>query len=394
MSWRNRLQPASFRGVPFYTESADAGLGRRTETHEYPGRDTPYTEDLGRRARTISVDAYVLGADYMAARDALIAAVESPGPATLVHPYWGALSVICTDCRVAESSREGGMARFSLSFAESGEDIYPAARTDTTAALTARADAARAAAQDAFAVEFALDGQPGWVADSAVSDFEAALGAVDDLTASLTPDFTALAELQLDAARVAGTIADLVRVPVTAAAQLSARIRALAQIPQRPADAFAALVALFGRDTPVRVATTPSNQRAALNRAATDALVRRLAIAEAAALLPAAEFTHYEEASTARDALLMALDAEQLRTVDDALYVRQAALAAGVTRVISARADSLARLGTVRFQATLPALVVAHRVYGDAARAPELVARNRVRHPGFVPGGADLEVAL
>lgn len=286
------------------------------------------------------------------------------------------------------------MARFSLSFAESGEDIYPAARTDTTAALTARADAARAAAQDAFAVEFALDGQPGWVADSAVSDFEAALGAVDDLTASLTPDFTALAELQLDAARVAGTIADLVRVPVTAAAQLSARIRALAQIPQRPADAFAALVALFGRDTPVRVATTPSNQRAALNRAATDALVRRLAIAEAAALLPAAEFTHYEEASTARDALLMALDAEQLRTVDDALYVRQAALAAGVTRVISARADSLARLGTVRFQATLPALVVAHRVYGDAARAPELVARNRVRHPGFVPGGADLEVAL
>jgi prophage DNA circulation protein len=47
----------------------------------------------------------------------------------------------------------------------------------------------------------------------------------------------------------------------------------------------------------------------------------------------------------------------------------------------------------VRFSATLPALVVAHRVYGDATRADEIVSRNRVRHPGFVPGGIALEVA-
>jgi prophage DNA circulation protein len=40
---------------------------------------------------------------------------------------------------------------------------------------------------------------------------------------------------------------------------------------------------------------------------------------------------------------------------------------------------------------TIPALVLAHSLYGDAwyqsARADELVARNRIIHPGFVPAG-------
>jgi len=40
----------------------------------------------------------------------------------------------------------------------------------------------------------------------------------------------------------------------------------------------------------------------------------------------------------------------------------------------------------------MPAIVLAYRLYGDAERADEIVARNRVRHPGFVPGGQPLEV--
>lgn len=46
MTWKDRLQDASFRGVPFKVEEESAGTGRRVETHEYPNRDKPYTEDL------------------------------------------------------------------------------------------------------------------------------------------------------------------------------------------------------------------------------------------------------------------------------------------------------------------------------------------------------------
>ena len=39
MTWKDRLQDASFRGVPFKVEEESAGTGRRVETHEYPNRD-------------------------------------------------------------------------------------------------------------------------------------------------------------------------------------------------------------------------------------------------------------------------------------------------------------------------------------------------------------------
>ena len=87
--WRDRLRDASFRGVPFSVEDDDASFGRRVQTHEYPNRDKPFTEDLGRAARRLTVNAYVIGDDYADKRDRLIAAVETAGPGTLVHPQYG-----------------------------------------------------------------------------------------------------------------------------------------------------------------------------------------------------------------------------------------------------------------------------------------------------------------
>ena len=48
-TWEN-LRPASFRGVAFEVESHSESGGRRIELHEYPLRDTPYAEDLGKKA--------------------------------------------------------------------------------------------------------------------------------------------------------------------------------------------------------------------------------------------------------------------------------------------------------------------------------------------------------
>ncbi len=59
--WTNRVHPASFRGVPFQVEGDEATLGRRVQTHEYPNRDQPYTEDLGRATRRFQISAYLVG---------------------------------------------------------------------------------------------------------------------------------------------------------------------------------------------------------------------------------------------------------------------------------------------------------------------------------------------
>ena len=62
MPWREQLLQASFRGVEFQTDGHTArAAGRRAVTHEYPGRDEPYTEDLGKRTKGYSIEAWVVG---------------------------------------------------------------------------------------------------------------------------------------------------------------------------------------------------------------------------------------------------------------------------------------------------------------------------------------------
>ena len=102
MTWRNNLRPAKLGKASFQVDSADGQFVRNVQVHEYPLRDKPYVEDLGRKARRITLECYVLADiankyDYMPERDALIAELESAGTKTLVHPYLGALKVNVVD---------------------------------------------------------------------------------------------------------------------------------------------------------------------------------------------------------------------------------------------------------------------------------------------------------
>lgn len=98
-----------------------------------------------------------------------------------------------------------------------------------------------------------------------------------------------------------------------------------------------------------------------------------------------------QAAATLRDTLTDAIDTVCL-TADDATYQQWRDLRAAVVADLSARAATLPSLVTFVPTRTLPALVIAYRLYGDASRAEEIVARNDLIYPGFVPGGQPLEV--
>ena len=157
MSWKDNLRPASFRGVPFKVQDHSAEIaGREIQLHEYPGRDVPYPEDMRRKSKSFTVEAYVLGADYMSARDRLIVACDGKGPGTLIHPYLGSLSVVCTGCLLRERADEGGVGRFQLTFAEGGTNQFPTSSADQSFAINQAADAAHLATREGFANEFSV----------------------------------------------------------------------------------------------------------------------------------------------------------------------------------------------------------------------------------------------
>ena len=145
-AWRAFLQPASFRGAQFKVEVGGQAGGRRNVTQEFPERDTPFTEDMGRRARRYPITGYVIvsptNSNYLPARDALIAACEAYGPATLVHPTLGTMQVNCDTYAVSETRERGGVATFEMVFVEAGALNETGATVNTSAMATAAATTA------------------------------------------------------------------------------------------------------------------------------------------------------------------------------------------------------------------------------------------------------------
>lgn len=161
MSWRDNLRPASFRGVEFHIDERGFRTGRRIHNHEYPKRDQNYPEDMGRATRRWSVDAYIVGDDYMQRRDALIRACEQPGPGQY-SDFWGRSGrAVVEDCDLQEEQREGRMCRFRLTLIDAGGSSgsgaggpAPFAIAATASLVTTAAGSLAAAALAGFASRY------------------------------------------------------------------------------------------------------------------------------------------------------------------------------------------------------------------------------------------------
>lgn len=399
MSWRDNLRPASFRGVAFDVLDNSGTFGRRTVLHEYPFRDKPFVEDLGRRARMIRIDAIILGTDYMAARDALIAAVETAGSGTLVHPTLGELqvSVIDDGLTIQESTQEGGSCRVSFSCVESGEVTFPAATSATTTVVADKAASAQAALGDAFASGFSLAGLQSFGIQDAADRAGDWLDQIQDqvsVAASVAIDPLSTLTTSITSTRT--TLNALLDAPANFAATATALVGAIADA-MDARDAVALLVGLvnFGDDDTVITIGTATRKAMVANRAAFLQLVQGAAAVQAAITLTDVEFSDYDDATGLRDIVLDALDSVAEATADDALYQQLSTLRAAVVRDVESRGADLARIVTMTPAQTLPALVLAYHVYGDASYDLALVARNAgaILRPGFVLGGRVLEIA-
>lgn len=146
MTWKSQLRRASFRGVQFHVRDRTFKTGRSIKVHEFPKRDSPFPEDMGKDTRKWTVDAYLIGDDYMGRRDRLVAACERKGPGSYID-HWGRSGlVVCEGCELKEASEEGRVARFQLSFIEAGGGAAPVSIVATAAGLAGAATGLASAA--------------------------------------------------------------------------------------------------------------------------------------------------------------------------------------------------------------------------------------------------------
>lgn len=129
------IRQASFRGALFYVEVGGKASGRRIVEHEYPKRDDPYAEDMGRRAKRFAITAYIIQSpflpNYTLYRDRLIRELETEGSGTLVLPTLPPETVVVDTYSVTERRERGGMCEFEIIFFEAGTPVHAIEDTST-----------------------------------------------------------------------------------------------------------------------------------------------------------------------------------------------------------------------------------------------------------------------
>lgn len=435
MTWRDKIREQSAHNVPFMGSFRGAAFivpgnrttgGRRTVVHELPQRDLPIVDDLGAKAKEFELEVFVDGSmvssgNYMDARDALMAALDQAGPATLVHPWNGTLRVQQTHAyRVREDNRDGGRATFRLSLVRvTAGTESPTQVTYTPAATQQAADAADLAAINDFAntasTTSAITGNPlnGWNV-TGLPDFhlnqlndeitrtlapiESALGAGTRLTTTLSSGLTTV---EATVSGVTSTVSSLIRSPYNMGAAIIGFVHQMADIVTEPVRALRLYQGLFnaGNDSPAIPTTTAVRRQEAASAAALHAIVQRGAVIAAARQSSVATYSNRDQAFGQRDTLLDAIDTQLLATnpvtgapISDDVYQALETLRAAVAEDLRTRGAQLPQVASFTPLQTLPALVIAQKLYGDYTRADEIISRNDIQHPGFVAGGDALEV--
>lgn len=374
--WKDNLREASFRGVPFFYDSTGIDGGRRTQTHEFAYRDKPYTEDLGRKAQEIPIEAYVLGDDYMTARDNLLKACNEEGPGELIHPYYGSIQVNCQVISVRESTSEGRIARISLQFIEAGEKFFPDSSPDRSAAVTSAVEKLNKSSAEDFARTFTIERAPEYIGAQAVADIVNFIDAFsrtenEDLKTSVP---TLLRQTETLAQAIQGVLSELTE----------------NETETEKNNALKTLIEAcnYGK----RISSTSGSAiqaRLTSNSNAIVDLIRQSAASAAAEVAIGTDFKTRNEAENVRDKIADSLDRQSEITESTPLYISLTDMRSALVQAIPE--EGLPELISVTVNHPVPSLVLAYELYEDALKGDEIVARNRIRHPGFI-GPAEVQV--
>lgn len=389
---KRNLIGASFRGVPFFVESSERGGGRRVVIHEFPLADTPFGEDLGKRAGTFKVEGYVVGDDYVTQRDALRAALEDEeGPGELVHPYHGIRVALCSQLNIRESRTQGGFAAFSLEFAETpAQAPTPGIVDDPAGQVSASADAAAVASDVEFLSAYDPTNLPEHAlasAETAVTNAAAGLKSELALVVSATQE---LAGLTAQVALITAEASSLVRTPALIMGKFRTVITSLVSTAlAAPGAVLDALTAAYSVDLGSLVpSNTPTRAKEFANQVAIQNGLRRVMLVEAVRLAPLVAFVTIDDATAARNTLVALLDAHAA-AAGDTSYPALVDLRSQLMRAVPG-GQAFARVVTVTRPQAIPSLLLTYQLYGAVDLELDVVARNGVAHPGFIAG--DLKV--
>ncbi len=409
-TWMQSLRRASFRGVAFWVEQDQLETGRRLVVHQYPLRDDPYIEDMGRDANKVKVTAYLAGDSARDEEKRLRRACEAEGAAGLSLPL-EQLRAHCEKCSRDYSRDKLGFIAFKIDFVLEGGGAGPLPAAFLARMAAAALPLAMSAAISLLRSGYQTIGAASWVTEAGEAEIIAIATAID----------AARSEASLDpvkGARLAASIRDTIRLaPALAAAgdapdrlqgrafMQSARTVSPAPIADRIVGHIQALGEAGGADDVIRVLApltvwdadatarataqrSASASRAHANRLALGRVTRLAAISATVVAMTERDYPDRRSAIQARADIVELIEGE-IEDLDGGdrheVFVALSELRRAGVDYLSRAIIDLAPVNIVESDAILPSLYWANALYGAADRAGELARLNGVFHPGFMP---------
>ena len=403
MNWRDRLLPASFRGVGFWVDQAKTQVGKKGQLHEYPQRDLPFFEGLGQQAKIHDLTAFIVGPDCLEQRDKLLKALEQ-GSGELVHPWLGRLQVKVGECDMTQTRQDGGLVTFALKFYPDEPLPFPTATVSTQKVLLASADTLLGSAVARF--------------EQAMTLIKAARIGIANLRNSLTGVYEVIQEQLKPLIEEYRQITELVKavkeLPKEVAAEFKGLLGDIKSLKDFAKEGYRGVIADVSQQLEaIRKADAPKLTTGKDTTAAAQAMADLVQdtllvkVAQWVASMPVASPPVKLSSTPSLDQQTVQPVIRQEVPVTDDLQLLQKELNEAIQLALNkaspahyqaindvkqalnahlkAVASSGVRLVSKSFQESLPAVVVAYRQFADATRVTEVTQRNGIAHPGYAP---------
>jgi prophage DNA circulation protein len=395
MVWQKQLRTASFRKIRFTLTNAESSFGRRTVSHQFPKRDEPYSEDMGRKAREFQIEAFVLGPDYLRQRDRLIKACETPGPGRLIHPYYGKKDVVCTGCEIRENPNEGGVARFQLSFKEAGKLRFPQVKTQPKGIFALLGAESLDASIQSFTDTFSVAEQPAFVVESAQDKVDEFIEALDTSTAFISRNSDEIADLAFAITDLGNDVEQIVHTPEVLAFRITSSLELLRSALSNRLESVKALISFFGFGSSdvYSSRTTTSRLAQKSNSKSFNSFIGQAAIAYGALDLPEISYSSIDEAKFYRDKFINEINSQQESdNITDDVFQALQQLKYAIYKSVPPEDENLSSVVSIVPTITTDILNLTYDLYGTLDKEEDVQARNNFRNPGFIMGGEPVKV--
>ncbi len=396
MGWRDdQKEFGKLDGKKFIYENVDDEGGADGVIHDIATSGRPVYEGISEGQEAFDVTAVFVGEDYLVDMDDFIEILRKPKTHKFEHPYRGTFRcALAGRYKLTNSRTSGGKCEFRFRLVVTKDQAFPLIR-DASLDLLNQVGLVNLALIASYKRRFKVGtfvkqiiGTIG-LATAAMRVVEVKIQAAMNLTESFGSAVTGFADQASALLRKPDDmITSMTGTAIGIIAGVASSVDDLPSRNRRAQSTFTqAMREIFGQPRPSQPRLSTPESLLERDNSIQWWLANRISfVSGAAAAVTDMSFSSTDEVNLFKSEFLGFFDQITIDPdLDDQMYSQIRQLKANVVEYLAGVAQDLPQLTTYTTHKALPALVVAYQIYGDNDRNLEIVDRNNVIDPMFVP---------